>query len=253
MQAESADRQRQRLLRDMGIECWFLRTAPGARMPTGAAVDSGAAADSGADAGPRPARSAVEAGRPAGAARQLPAETGEDAPPPAGKAPSAPPPPAVSKPPPASQTEPAFSVVASGLPGALLVASAFPLCSGEARLAEDLVRAARRDWTAEVRHARFDWPQPGARGSSRPALAAFVEKQAEDFAAQQCLLATESVAARLQDASFQPVIQPAIIPELQSLATPEAKRKLWQQLQALGRPADGNQNGEYGRAGKNAG
>ena len=133
------------------------------------------------------------------------------------------------------------------------MASAFPLHSGEARLAQDLVRAARRDWTAEVRHARFDWPQPGARGSSRPALAAFVEKQAEDFAAQQCLLATESVAARLQDASFQPAIQLATIPELQSLAAPEAKRKLWQQLQALGRPADGNQNGEYGKAGKNAG
>ena len=212
-------------------------------------MPAGAAADSGADAGPRPARPAVEAGRPAGAARQLPVQAGEDAPPPAGKAPSAPPQPAVSKSPPASQTEPAFSVVASGLPGALLVASAFPLRSGEARLAEDLVRAARRDWTAEVRHARFDWPQPGARGSSRPALAAFVEKQAEDFAAQQCLLATESVAARLQDASFQP----ATIPELQSLAAPEAKRKLWQQLQALGCPADGNQNGEYGKAGKNAG
>ena len=235
MQAESADRQRQRLLRDMGIECWFLRAAPGARMPAGAVVDSGA------DAGSRSARPAVETGRPSGAARQPPTQIEEDAPPPAGKAPSGAPSPA--KPPPASQTEPAFSVVASGLPGALLVASAFPLRSGEARLAQDLVRAARRDWTAEVRHARFDWPQPGARGSSRPALAAFVEKQAEDFAAQ-CLLATESVAARLQDASFPPSIQPATIPELQSLASPEAKRKLWQQLQALGRPADGNQNGD---------
>lgn len=232
MQAESADRQRQRLLRDMGIECWFLRAAPGARMPAGA--------DSGADAGSCSARPAVDAGRPAGAARQPPAQIGKDAPPPAGKAPSSAPSPA--KPPPASQTEPAFSVIASGLPGALLVASAFPLRSGEARLAQDLVRAARRDWTAEVRHARFDWPQPGARGSSRPALAAFVEKQAEDFAAQ-CLLATESVAARLQDASFPPAISPVTIPELQSLASPEAKRKLWQQLQALGRPADGNQNG----------
>ena len=227
MRAESADRQRQRLLRDMGIEFWFLRAAPGARVP------AEAAAHSGDDASARPA---AAADRPA---RQLPARSRKATPSNAGRGPSNDPPPAVSKPPPASQTEPAFSVVALGLPGALLVASAFPARGGEARLAQDLIRAARRDWAAGVRQARFDWPLPGAQGSSRPALTAFVEKQAEDFA-PECLLATESVASRLQSAP----LRPTVIPELHSLAAPDAKRKLWQQLQALGQPPGDGRNSD---------
>lgn len=202
------DAHRQRLLRDMGLEPWFLRATPGATTQAGAA-------------GPLKTDAAASAARPPGAPRPAPARSGSEAAPNGRSR-------IDSRP--ASETALVFAIVVLGLPGALLAASAFPPRSSVARLAQDLLRAARRDWAAEVRQVRFDWPLPSAQGAFRPALAAFLEKQVQDFAAER-LLATESVAQRLKDAPLQLIV----IPELQALADdPEAKRKLWQRLQELG-------------------
>ena len=198
------DAHRQRLLRDMGVERWLLRAPPGATTQAGAA-------------GPLETDAPA---RPSDALGQAPARPGKEVAP-NGRS--------QSNAPSAAETAPAFAIVVLGLPGTLLAVSAFPPRSGAAQLAQDLLRAARRDWAAAMRQVRFDWPLPGAQGTFRPALTAFLEKQIQDFAAQR-LLATESVARRLKDAPLQLIV----IPELQALADdPDAKRKLWQRLQAL--------------------
>ncbi len=128
---------------------------------------------------------------------------------------------------PGTADEAPFAVQALGLPGVLLVASAFSRRHEQA-LARDVLRAARRDWSATVEQARFDWPQPGAAGKSNSALAAFVEKQAENCAAQLVLVA-ESTVPRLGNCPFKFVE----VPDMSSLADPRNKQALWRRLQAL--------------------
>ena len=125
-----------------------------------------------------------------------------------------------------------FAVVALGVPGALLVADAFQR-KREARLARDLIRAARRDWSAGAGQARFDWPQPGVTGASARALAAFIEKQSEDHEARLTLV-TESVAGRLGNIPFEFVT----VPDLASLGEPANKAALWRFFQGLVLEAD---------------
>ncbi len=120
-----------------------------------------------------------------------------------------------------------FAVQALGLPGVLLVAGAFSRRREQA-LAKDVLRSARRDWSATVEQARFDWPQPGAAGKSNSALAAFVEKQAENCAAQ-LVLVTESTVPRLGNCPFEFVK----VPDMSSLTDPRNKQALWRRLQAL--------------------
>ena len=121
-------------------------------------------------------------------------------------------------------TDPPYSVAALGAPGVVFVVEGLQN-RGDATLARDIVWAACRDWTLRVGRARFDWPQPGASGSSAPVLAAFIEKQVEDHGASRVLIA-ESVANRLDEQSDD-FIQ---VPDLSSLAEREDKLALWRRL-----------------------
>lgn len=211
----SGEEVRRRLLRDMGIEVWYARGR--ARVP-----DSTGAGDAVEDAASELGKAGGEradggvAGSPDGNRWEtgpVPSEPGARG--------------SAAEVEPQRRDEAAFAVVAFGLPGALLVAEASTRRE-EAVLARDVLRAARGDWSAAVGQARFEWPQPGVSGKSGPALAAFVEKQADDFRAR-LVLVTESVAGRLGDCRLQPVTVPAP----SSLAEPRNKVALWRRLQRL--------------------
>ncbi len=130
-------------------------------------------------------------------------------------------------PPPARAADPPYTVVAHGAPGVLLVVDALE-GGGGVILARDIVRAVCRDWAGAVGQARFDWPQPGASGASAPALAAFIEKQVEDYGAKRLLIA-ESTASRLGDDADDFIR----VPDLPSLGDAEAKSQLWRLLRGL--------------------
>ena len=209
--ARTGEEARRRLLNAMGIDVWYprvagdstaadVRTAGEAGARTEAATAPAAVTASGATDGKSPATGVTRT-----------------------EAASLPPAGATAAPRDATP----FAVVALGVPGALLVVPAFS-GRGEATLARDLVRAARRNWTAEVAEARFDWPQPGVSGKSTPALAAFVEKQAEDFKAE-LMLVSESASRYLGDFPVELVR----VPDMASLAEPRNKLKLWRQLKVL--------------------
>lgn len=98
----------------------------------------------------------------------------------------------------------------------------------QATLAADIARCAGRDWAAAVEQMRFDWPLPGLAGGAGPAVAAFMEKQLQDFAVQRALVtnsATKNLPAETLDC--------LTIPDLEQLEDPDAKRELWRQLQDL--------------------
>lgn len=200
---------RRRLLRDMGIEAWYARSTEPDPCPadsgdgdpaTGAGIGGAASPAATMDANAQ----AVDPALPDSGPGQ-PAEQGA----------------------PAGQEEPPFAIVALGVPGTLLLVDAFRH-KQEARLARDVVRAVRRDWSAAVAQARFDWPQPGASGASAPAVAAFIEKQAEDHGAR-VMLVSESVAARLGKAPFEFVT----LPDPASLGEARNKLALWRHIQKL--------------------
>ena len=206
---------RRRLLNDMGIEVWYSRAPEPA---TGEPAD------------PVPAATVADraAGPPEPAPVEVPVERADSDPPSirAGSRTGATEtgPLQMASP---TRAETAFSVEALAAPGVLLVAGAFTR-PGEVMLAKDVVRAARRDWSAGVRRARFDWPQPGAAGEPGPALEAFVEKQAGDCGAK-LLLITELAAALLHPVplKFTPV------PDIATLSDPQGKLALWRRLQEL--------------------
>ena len=206
---------RRRLLNEMGIEVWHLRAKDAG---AGAPVDP-VSATAGADratASREPAAADVQRTRAVFDPQSATAESRAIA---AGPRPVE----TASR----QQAETPFAVEALAVPGALLVANAFS-SRGQAMLAKDVVRAARRDWAAVVRQARFDWPQPGASGASSPALGAFIEKQAEDCAAT-LLLITESAAAHLHDDA----LEFTAVPDIASLSDPHNKLALWRRLQML--------------------
>ena len=211
----SGEELRRRLLRDMGIEFWYARGSARVPVSTGAGDAAEDAAAGIGKAGGERADDGVPG--PSGGDRSetasVPSEPGAQG---SGAEVEA-----------ERRDDAAFAVVAYGLPGALLVAEASRRRE-EAVLARDVLRAARRDWSAAVGQARFEWPQPGVSGEPGPALAAFVEKQAEDFRAR-LVLVTESVAGRLGDCPVEPVTVPAP----SSLAEPRSKAALWRRLQQL--------------------
>ena len=217
---------RHRLLNDMGIEAWYLRRngTPGADAQPAAGADA-------AGPDPVPARAAASRTDTAspGAASARAAAAGDDS----SRVQQAENPTRATAAPPADSretgnldTEP-FTVVALGVAGALLIAGGFAR-AGDASLARDVVRALGRDWSAKTKKVQFTWPQAGASGAPGPALAAFIEKQAEDHAAGT-LLVTESVAARL-GADMQNF---ASVPEIETLTDPRNKAALWRRLQTL--------------------
>ncbi len=129
--------------------------------------------------------------------------------------------------PPATATDEAFTLVATCAKGALLASAAFA-SRKQALLAADIVRCAGRDWAASVRQMRFDWPLPGITGSAGPAVAAFLDKQIQDFAVQRPLV-TAPAAKHIPAEPFDFLA----IPKLEQLEDPDAKRELWRQLQNL--------------------
>ena len=213
--ARLREEARRRLLRDMGIEVWYARA--GGEEPVDTGADDGA---EGAAAG----AGKVHTGPADGDA---PGRTDNDPPnfSPAPSVPGAEQSPDADEPGPPDEVP--FAVVALGLPGAVLVVDAFPR-KQEAALARDLLRTARRDWSAAIGQTRFEWPQPSLSGASGPALMAFVEKQVEDFGAR-LLLVTESAAGRLGDCPMEIVR----VPDLPALADPRNKSALWRRFQQL--------------------
>ena len=206
---------RRRLLNEMGIEVWYLRArAPAAGVPD-SALPPAVVADSAAEPlVPAPHsdpvhRRHMDPRSVKAASCQSDTDTKADLAAPERRA------------------EARFAVEALAVPGVLLVAGASSR-RGETLLAKDVVRAARRDWSAAVRRARFDWPQPGAAGASGPALAAFVDKQAEDCGAK-ILLITACAASHLADCPFDFVA----VPDIASLAEAQNKLVLWRRLQEL--------------------
>ena len=114
-----------------------------------------------------------------------------------------------------------------GQDGGALLACGSPAGRGQALLAADIVRCLGRNWSATVRRIEFKWPLPGVSGDPEPALGAFLDKQFHDFAVTRAL-ATASAVAKLPPAGIDFIT----IPDLAQLEEPEAKRALWQQLQA---------------------
>ena len=218
------DSRRTQILNDMGIEAWLLRSAaPVARqsrtvpaapkVPAPARAQPPSARGGGSVApAPRPARPAAKA-----PVAEAPADGASGASVPAAGAPEA------------TDAE-AFTLIAfctaSESGGALLATSGLS-GRGQAALAADIVRCLSRNWSAAVRRIEFNWPLPGVTGVAGPALSAFMDKQINDFSVTRAL-ATASAAARLP-ALGRGV---ATIPDLNQLGSPDAKRALWQQLQA---------------------
>ena len=138
------------------------------------------------------------------------------------------PPAAATGPQPSATTaEPTFTLVATCAKGALVVTGAFA-GRKQATLAADIARCACRDWAAAIEQRRFDWPLPGLTGDADPAVAAFMEKQVQDFAVQRPLV-TQSAARNIPPDAFDALT----IPELEQLEDLDAKRELWRQLQDL--------------------
>ena len=106
---------------------------------------------------------------------------------------------------------------------------------GEVALAADIVRCMCRNWSATVKRIEFHWPLPGVSGAAEPALAAFLDKQLQDFAVTHAL-ATASAAAKVPPVDLDVIT----IPDLAQIDGPDAKRALWKQLQE---PSAGEREG----------
>ena len=127
----------------------------------------------------------------------------------------------------ATSTEEAFTLTATCAKGVLLATGALA-SRRQAALAGDLARCACRDWSANVKHLRLDWPLPGVAGGSASAIGAFLGKQMQDFAVQRPLV-TASMARKVPPDAFDCIV----VPDLEQLDDPDAKRSLWRLLQGL--------------------
>ena len=212
--ALTLDPHRTQILQDMGIEVWRQRRLAPKRAPTGNPAGASApVAAQGRSAG------ALQEGRqprrrppsaPMDAARR-PAKAGAR--------------PERSSPAAATPTDAAFTLLATCTKGTLVATGAFT-SRKQAALAGDIARCACRNWTADLKHLRFDWPLPGVGGSAAPALGAFLERQMQDFAVRR-LLVTASMANKVPSGAIDHIT----IPDLEQLDDPDAKRELWRRLQ----------------------
>ena len=133
----------------------------------------------------------------------------------------------LERPPPAAAApaEEAFALTVTCAKGVLVATGAFA-SRKQAALAGDLARCACRDWSANVKQLRFDWPLPGVVGNAASALGAFLDKQMQDFAVQRPLVAA-SMVRKIPPGAFDCIV----IPDLEQLDDPDAKRVLWRLLQ----------------------
>ena len=209
------DPHRKQILKDMGIEVWRRRSAAPPPAPAEpSANDATAQRQRDAPAREEPPRRRQPASKPTNAPKR-PADG-------AGARPARPVP-AASTP-----TDEAFRLTATCAQGVLVATGAFA-SRKQAALAADIARCAGRDWTADVKHLRFDWPLPGITGAAAPALRAFLDKQMQDFAVQRPLV-TASMARKIPPDAFDCIA----IPDLEQLEDADAKRELWRLLQGLG-------------------
>ena len=211
------DSRRTQILNDMGIETWCLRStaavAGRSRPKSGTPVRAKAGnAPSSRKAPPAPPkRQQPPAAQRTQAARHRPTDRS------AGE----------------SFTVTAFCTAAEE--GGALLACGSLEGRGEAALAADIVRCMCRNWSATVKRIEFRWPLPGVFGAPEPALAAFLDKQLQDFAVTHAL-ATASAAAKVPPVDLDFIT----IPDLAQIDGPDAKRALWQQLQE---PSAGEREG----------
>ena len=243
------DERRRHILKQMDVDVWVLRVAPGAT-PAASAEVSPEASPEAARAGPAALRAALEApaspGPVARAAepRRRPATEATGTAPAAGPAVAAATSPAVSAAPGDAADQGAFSVVSVALPGVVL------LLEGDAsrrdmRLARDLVSAVAGEWARKPERRRFLWPPtsgvvPASGGASDPAraetapsraLRAFADKHLEDHKAR-LLICAGSVGDRIPDHwEGVRVLRISALSELSRDAA--AKRRLWSELSAV--------------------
>lgn len=205
----------------MGIEVWRERRAAPQPAPAGQSANAAAAAQRRRTA---PARQGPSHRRqPPTTPTNAPRQPVNDA----GARLERPPPAAATSTTVAATSEEAFTLTAICAQG-VLVATGALASRKQAALAGDLARCAGRDWSANVKHLRLDWPPPGVAGGSASALGAFLGKQMQDFAVQRPLV-TASMAKKIPPDAFDCIV----IPDLEQLEDPDAKRALWRLLQGL--------------------
>jgi hypothetical protein len=221
---------RRRILKDLGIDVWRLRSAapvaPLAPMPEPAAPAPRPAAVSPAEAPPVTAPSPVETPRVKAprveAARHRAAAS-------AVAAPAAPEP--IER-----LAEPAapLSVLSLAAGSVVMLLEGSPP-RRDLRLARDVLAAAGGDWRAKPVTRRFDWP-PAVAGAMladgpdalRRALEAFVRKDLDDYGAR-LLLCQESLCAHLPEQ--WPGCGLVVLPPLGRLGRePAQKRQLWRDI-----------------------
>ena len=207
------DPHRKQILEDMGIEVWRRRRAAPKPAPAKPSTRTAAAAQRrrGAPAGEGPQRRRQPTSTPTNAPRRPAAAAGAS----------------LERQPPAAPTptDEAFALTATCAQGVLVATGAF-VNRKQAALAADIARCAGRDWSADLKHLRFDWPLPGITGAAAPALCAFLDKQMQDFAVQRPLV-TASMARKIPPDAFDCIA----IPDLEQLEDADAKRELWRRLQ----------------------
>lgn len=226
MRASLDNTARLAVLADLGIDVWRLRGAPD---QTPDVVDS-AAPENSLTVGlvpppPSPRAAASAAPLPAEVAPPGSAAKAERSSRSAGSASGAPGP--------HVRPDAAFSLVALGQPGALLLLAAEPV-GREARFARDLLAAAARNHRDTPVSRRFDWPPaPGLPGIDQPgaserAFAAFLDKARADIEARH-LLVDPIVAPRIIRLGLSMSV--ITLPALADLARDgSAKRALWAAL-----------------------
>lgn len=234
MRASLDNATRLAILADLGIDVWRVRGAPD---QTSDVADTAAPENSLtvglAPPPPSPRAAASAAPLPAEVAPPGSAAKAEPSSPSAGSASAAPGP--------HVRPDAAFSLVALGQPGALLLLAAEPV-GREARFARDLLAAAARNHRDTPVSRRFDWPPaPGLPGIDQPgaserAFAAFLDKARADMDARH-LLVDPIVAPRIIRLGLSMSV--ITLPVLADLARDgSAKRALWAALASpLGGPS----------------
>lgn len=229
------DDRHRRILRQMNVDVWVLRAAPGqgraGRAPDVAVEAQPAAAAAALRAAlDRTSTPPTVAGRPAAAPAAAPAPT--PAPAPLPDIPGA-----VSD---AAGGQP-FEVVSVALPGVVLLLDG-AVSRRDMRLARDLVSAVAGDWNRQPERRRFVWPPtsgvlPGSAGDAHPdragsaasrALRAFADKHLEDHRARLLICAGQVGERLADDWDGVRLLRIAALSQLGRDAA--AKRRLWAEL-----------------------
>ncbi|HAR29892.1 MAG TPA: hypothetical protein DCR65_00110 [Gammaproteobacteria bacterium] len=217
MRAPLSASVRRRILGDLGIEVWRLRSTQAESVARAQVIE------------PHTDRELARAAAPLASAPVAPAPSAAAAGPNSANTPH-----------PAREPSaiPALRVEGYGLalPGAVLLLAGRPV-GRDARFARDLLAAAAGSYAAEPELRRFEWPPalplPGTQSpdAAQRALAAFLDKLLQDMGAKALLV--EAAIAEMLPAAFADVLV-VRFPNLSGLAREgAAKRAVWSSLQPL--------------------